>query len=131
MAFKIHQIPRLSLHDGGQHLPHQRPFMRGKVFQQRQAFGETGQQFRLSPVRLDCGKNAQTAKTGGGDLPGGGAGHRLSHHPQKRQALPAIHIHGIRHRIRGTRQQIAHGHAGAHFPGQEAHAQIKGPGDGR
>lgn len=36
--------------------------MRGKVFQQRQAFGETGQQFRLPPVRLDCGKNAQTAK---------------------------------------------------------------------
>lgn len=41
--------------------------MRGKVFQKRQAFGKTGQQFRLPPVRLDCGKNAQTAKTGGGN----------------------------------------------------------------
>ena len=88
------------------------------------------QQLRLPPVRLDGGKNAQTAKTGGGGLPGGVPGYRRAHHPQQRQAFPAIHVHGIRHRIRSARQQIAHGHAGAHLPGQEAHAQIKGPGNG-
>ena len=130
MLRKIFQVPRLSLHNRGQNVPHQHLLPRRQGFQQGQTFGKARQKFPLPPVLLHGRQHAQPAETGCGRLVRGIPRHSRAHHLQQSQPFLQIHVHRIRHRIRGARQQIAHGHAGPHLTGQKAHAQVKGPGNG-